>query len=271
MDKQSAAKAEQIRIEMKIFQFVEHEMNELLEKLGSLSVATFSNAVAIGWRDAAESTLSVLIDKPTITSTIYFFYAVLMSIVGIYIVVRLSKYQDRREALIIKYLDNVDDTNTFESERKRLLKFAFKKRCINLIDSAIKFAIAWSWRMSINAFILAVYDDPNAENEPDPVINQWGYTILITLFVAVLYAINDDYYLIYPRNADSQQRYDNNTSRIVTNNILYDNLRFVVGMSWFDSLMITIGVSQATNTAATVAYWIVAIGGMSCSVIGMIL
>ena len=268
MDKQSLEKAEQIRIEMKIFLFVEHEMNELLEKLESLSVATLSNAVAIGWRDAAESTLSLLIDKPTITSTIYFFYAVIMSVIGIYIVVRLNKYHDRRERLIIKYLDNINDTNTFESERKKLLKFAFTKRCINLIDSAIKFSIAWSWRMSINAFILAVYDDPNATETPDPVINQWGYTILITLFVAVLYAISDDYYIIYPRNTDSQKRYNTNTSRIVTNNILYDNLRFVVGMSWFDSLMISINISNADWTAATIAYWIIAIGGMSCSVLG---
>ena len=215
MDKQSAAEAEKIEMEMKIFYFVEHEMNELISKLESLSVATLSNAVAMGWRDAAESTLSVLIDKPSITSTIYFFYAVFMSIIGIYIVVRLNKYYDRREKLIIDYLDNINNTNTFESERKRLLKFAFKKRCIALVDSSIKFAIAWSWRMSINAFILAVYADPDSTETPDPIVNQWGYTILITLFVAVLYAISDDYYIVYPRNRDSQTRYDTNTSRQV--------------------------------------------------------
>ena len=173
-------------MEMRIFNFVETEANELFSKFNLLIISTLSNSVAMGWRDAAKSTLSVLISSDAISSTVYFVYAALMTIFGIYVVVRLNQYFERKQTQIIGYLDNKHHSNTFEGERRRLLKFSFVKRLVNLTDSSIKFAIAWSWRDSINAFILAVYGEPDADND----FGIWSYTIMITLFVSLCYSMN---------------------------------------------------------------------------------
>eukprot|EP01084_Bolivina_argentea_P301819 520809_1 len=231
----------QIRMEMKIFLFVEHEVNDLISKFEILTCATLSNTVAMAWRDAAESTLAVITNSTYITTSVYFYYATVMTIVGIYIVVRLNKLYDAKETAIIQYLENKNNTNTDNSERNKLLRFSFIKRCVNLIVSMIKFAIAWSWRLSVDAFIKSIYGE--TDGNVSPVITQWSYTFYLTLFVSVLYAISEDYYIVYPRNVDAQKRYGTNTARITTNDIIYDNLRFVIGMSWFDSLMATMQFS----------------------------
>jgi len=146
------------------------------------------------------------------------------------------------------------------SEQKRLQKFAFLKRTITLVNNAFKFGIAWAWRNSINAFIWEVYGHPQDVDIVDPVMHQWGYTIMLSLFVAVLFAINDDYYIVFPRNQHSQQEFDSNSSRIVTNSIIYDSLRFVIGMS--------IGESNLQGSKLAGAYWVVAISGIILSVVG---
>jgi len=191
-----------------------------------------------------------------------------MTLFGLYFVVRLNQYFEHKQSLIIKYLH---ENNTFESERKELLKFAFIKRFIHLIDSSIKFAIAWAWRDSINAFILAVYEDEESEEDDDGGV--WSYTIILTLFVTACYAVSDDYYIIYPKNKDEQNKFPKNKSRNIANKMIYDNLRFVVGLSWFDSINETIGFTDTDYVAENpvtlaVVYWIVAIVGIFLSVIG---
>eukprot|EP00484_Ammonia_sp_Unknown_P027536 CAMPEP_0197033802 /NCGR_PEP_ID=MMETSP1384-20130603/12108_1 /TAXON_ID=29189 /ORGANISM="Ammonia sp." /LENGTH=676 /DNA_ID=CAMNT_0042463659 /DNA_START=45 /DNA_END=2075 /DNA_ORIENTATION=+ len=266
VDADSVKKEAEIRMEMKIFLYVEQEVNDLLQKFQNLAIASLTLAVAIGWRDAAQSTLAVLVSDTIISTSIYFVYAMLMTILGIYVVVRLNKYFERKKQFILKYLQNSENTNTYESERKLLLKYAFDRRTIAFADSAIKFAIAWSWRSCTNAFIRQIYGD--AEDAANPVLNHWGYTVILSLFVSVLYAVNDDYYIIYPRNKDSQAKYDTNTSRTLTNTIIYENLRFVVGMSWFDSLMVTANASHLSPKELTAVYWAIALSGIILSVMG---
>ena len=89
------------------------------------------------------------------------------------------------------------------------------------------------------------------------------------MFVAALYAVNDDYYIIYPRSTEGQREFmEKNEWRTTTNNLLYDNLRFVVGMSWFDSVTLSVLSSDASNSESAAIYWSLAVGGIAMSVIG---
>ena len=140
-----------------MYRLIGQEVNVLVRNFKILVCDSLSNTVAMGWRDAAESTLDLAIESPTITSSVYFIYASFLSVFGIYAVVRLNRYFENRQNDVIEYLEDRDGENTEESDRSTLLSFAFVKRSVHLMDCAVKFSIAWSWRMSINAFIDALY------------------------------------------------------------------------------------------------------------------
>lgn len=97
---------------------------------------------------------------------------------------------------------------------------------------------------------------------------KWGYTLYLTLFVSICYAVADEYFIVYPKSPTAQQRFGRNKSRITANQIIYDNLRFVVGMSWFDSIVITMKAVELSYGATTAIYWAVAVGGIWLSVSG---
>lgn len=257
----------------KIYNFVEVEVNDLVEKFEDLFVATLSNTVSMAWRDAAKATFTLIVGGSTsATATAYFFYALFMTTFGIYLVIRIGGVFDKKEREIIKYLEEFDDRfNTPNEEKKQLLKFAFQKRSIKLTQTVIKFAIAWSWRDSINAFIHAIY----GSDATDPIAQQWGYFFTIALFVSVAFSFSESFYILYPKNAktpEEQQAFLKDKSRLQVNDVLYDNFKFVVGMALFDALMVSL---ESLGTGSTVSngvqcflYWIVAVGGISLSIVG---
>ena len=86
-----------------ILNLVEQEANELLSKLNVLIVASLSNAVAIAWRDSVDITWE-LYRGTNVSATAAFFHALFMTVVGLYIVVRLGKYRQRQELETIDYI-----------------------------------------------------------------------------------------------------------------------------------------------------------------------
>merc|ERR1712228_521353 len=257
-----SAKVKKILQDMKVFDFIESEYTEMWKLRIVLIIATLSNTVAFGWRDAARNTLSY-IKSDGVSSTVSFVYAASMTLIGIYVVVRLNQFLERKQALLIDHIWKKNEESTEESVRKQLLAHEFRKRMIKLSDSSIKFAIAWAWRDSINAFLRAVYGEDGV----------WSYTIILTLFVSACYAVAADYYIIYPKNKKEQQTFFKSKSRNIGNKMIYDNLRFVVGLSWFDSINHTVGFTDSDYVAANpvnlaVGYWLIAIVGVCASLIG---
>jgi len=151
----------------KLHNFVEaatNEGGELVEKFEDLFVATLSNTVSMAWRDAAKATFALTTSSSSATATAYFFYALFMTTFGAYLVIRIGGVYEKKAKAIIHYLETFDPRfNTAGEEKKQLLKFAFVKRSIKLTQTVIKFAIAWSWRDSINAFIHAIYGDDGGD------------------------------------------------------------------------------------------------------------
>ena len=267
---QRKEEADLFEVSTKIYNFVEVEVNDLVEKFEDLFVATLSNTVSMAWRDAAKATFTLIIGGSTAaTATAYFFYAIFMTTMGIYLVIRIGGVFDKKEKEIIRYLDDFDDRfNTPSEEKKQLLKFAFVKRSIHLTQNVVKFAIAWSWRDSINAFIAAIY----GSDATDVVAQQWGYFFTIALFVSVAFAFSDQFYILYPRSVEQQQAFLVDESRKQVNSVLYDNLKFVVGMALFDAFIVSLESLSAdddvSNSVECFLYWLVAIGGSSLSVVG---
>merc|ERR1712232_1104373 len=161
-----------------------------------------------------------------------------------------------------------DRFNTAGEEKKQLLKFAFVKRSIKLTQTVIKFAIAWSWRDGINAFIHAIYGTSD-----DVVAQQWGYFFTIALFVSVAFSFSEQFYILYPKNASPEEQalFLADKSRLIVNDVLYDNFRFVVGMALFDALiksLQSLADGDVSNGVLCFLYWLVAITGISLSIVG---
>ena len=155
-----------------------------------------------------------------------------------------------------------------------------------LTQTVVKFAIAWSWRDSINAFIAAIYGN---EDNGNPIGQQWGYFITIALFVSVAFSFSEQFYILYPKSLTSGkldindpnkvQEFINNRdqflkdkARIQVNDVIYDNFRFVVGMALFDALMKSLQSlgegDTVSNGVQCFLYWLVAISGISLSIVG---
>eukprot|EP01084_Bolivina_argentea_P113989 203052_1 len=256
----------------KVYDFVEVEANSLVEKFEDLFVDTLSNTVSMAWRDAAKATFALIISTDSATATAYFFYALFLTVLGIYLVIRIEGVYEYKEVAIQEYLETFDDRfDTTSDEKKKLLGFAFIKRSIKLSTTVIKFAIAWSWRDCINAFMRAIYGDSGG----DLVAQKWGYFLTIACFVSVAYSFSDQFYILYPKNVskEEQEAFLKDKSRISVNNLLYDNFKFVVGMALFDALMTSLRSlsysDDVPNGLLCLLYWIVAVTGISSSVIGI--
>eukprot|EP01084_Bolivina_argentea_P113988 203048_1 len=227
----------------------------------------------MAWRDAAKATFALMISSASATATAYFFYALFMTMFGLYLVIRIGGIYEKKENEMQKYLQEYDERfNTHTEEKRLLLKFAFVKRSIKLTQTVIKFAIAWSWRDCINSFIHAIYGG-NSNDGTDLVGEKWGYFITIAIFVSIAFSFSEQFHILYPKNTtkEEEQIFLKDKSRITVNNVLYDNLRFVVGMALFDAFIISLESlkhGSMSNSLQCLLYWVVAIGGISFSVVG---
>jgi len=86
--------------------------------------------------------------------------------------------------------------------------------------------------------------------------------------VASIFAVNDDYFLIYPRSAEAQDQFEQNEWRTKTNQLLYDNMQFVIGFSSTDSISETVISLNVSNGEDAAIYWALSIGLIVLSVIG---
>eukprot|EP01083_Nonionella_stella_P064245 167281_1 len=254
----------------KIYDFIEVEVDDLVEKFEDLFIPTLSNTVSMAWRDAAKCTFALIIVTPSATATAYFFYALFMTTFGLYLVIRIGGVYEEKEQEMVEYLHSFDERFQSQNEQKKeLLKFAFRRRSIKLTQSVVKFAIAWSWRDCINTFIHAIY----GSTDGNLVMQQWGYFITIALFVSVAFSFSDQFHILVPKNAspEEQQLWLTDKSRLIVNDVLYDNLRFVVGMALFDALIVSLESLSGTDLSLSVIclfYWTIAIGGICLSVVG---
>merc|ERR1712079_978919 len=81
----------------KIYNLVEVEVNDLYEKFEDLFVATLSNTVSMAWRDACRATALLMTTSHSASVTLYFFYSVLFTMFGLYVVIRIGQVLDREE------------------------------------------------------------------------------------------------------------------------------------------------------------------------------
>jgi len=88
-------------------------------------------------------------------------------------------------------------------------------------------------------------------------------------------AFSDSFHILYPKvrmsESEAPEEWMQSVTRKEVNSVIYENLRFVVGMALFDAItnsMISMWDSGISNGWQCLIYWIVAIGGISTGIVG---
>eukprot|EP01084_Bolivina_argentea_P067370 122683_1 len=221
-------------------------------KFEYLLLAATSFVVSMTMRDATKLTFQQkIIETNNIESATYIVYAMIWTIIGVWITIHLTNKQNKYKTNIIEHgvIDIAIDSSI-------LTHFAIKQIYISLIILTITYIMAWSWRTAIDSFILSMYGGDKLTTA-----HVWIYCIIVSVSIAFMVAISDHFYCLYPKEIPAQNLFTKSRTVEETNKLVYSNCQFVVGFSWHAAIRVTV-FYYATDSIVFnvfVLYWTVAI------------
>ena len=78
----------------------------------------------MAWRDAWRATAVLMTSSHSATVTMYFFYSIIWTMIGLYVVIRLDQVLSREEQKVISHLESKDECNSVTTKKRLLLKYA---------------------------------------------------------------------------------------------------------------------------------------------------
>eukprot|EP01083_Nonionella_stella_P310435 1102861_1 len=194
-----------------------------------------------------------IIESRHLDSAAYILYAVVWTLFGIWVTIHITNKQNRLKKYLIQSGSLEGDTR--DQNNNVLMHFAIKQRYTALIVLTITYVMAWSWRGAIDSFILAMYGGTKWTTS-----QVWVYCLITTVTIAFFVSLSVHFYCLYPRDTHSQALYGKSQTVKETNQLVYENCKFVVGFAWFDAIKVSVysGSTQSIWFNVFVLYWLVA-------------
>eukprot|EP01084_Bolivina_argentea_P152250 265626_1 len=220
-----------------------------------LLIASIALVVSMEFRDASKLTFEQeFIERNNVDTAAYILYAMIWTIIGIWITIQLTNRQDRLKKQMIKSGIFEDDNNN-NNNNKIIKYFAVKQRYLILILTTISLIMAWSWRTALDNFILSMYGGDKLTTA-----HVWSYCIVMTLTISFLVSLSKHFYCLYPRDNEAQQLFVKSRTVKETNKLISDNCKFVVAFAWYDAIKMTVYYNGTSYIVFNVLilYWSVA-------------
>ena len=229
-------------IAMRIVQFAERTTDQFLENLASLATAIFANVIAIALNTTVKDTFEWIINNQDLTIALYWLFSMIVTLIACYVALKTGAAMDKAEIELYDFVyktaqeQNIkkkSDIWTNEHVDQTVIKFAARRRFVNLINYTLGLTMAWSWRDALKYTIINAY---GGDTDSETLSGLWIYVLFASLMVGFVNSLAEKYYFLYPKDADSGLQLESKERKFI-GNAIYKNAQCVVGIAWHDALV----------------------------------
>ena len=246
------------------------ESNTLLEKFEDVLGMTLSIAMSFTWREVAQAMFGLLHLSQSGELVVTLSYSLLLIIIGVFVIVRIGAVLELKKKRVMRMITAFDlntDIETEHQQKSALIRYASVKRLFTMMQSFIKFAVMWSWKDCLSAFITTIFGSMS-EN------SQWTYFCIVTALVSVANAHSEQFICLYPKylqteQAEQQERFLKGAARKQVGLVIDASMQMLVVLALLDALVTTLQKLSNNDSADLCAlYWVTFVACSAISLLG---